>query len=106
MWTVKEAYTKALGIGLGFDFNRVQYDVLNNRLTVDGIILRGWQFVAFNTVHPHGEENSSRQTYQTVVARFTGGTEETRVEFRSIENGPSWLLANSASTIVEQAVII
>ncbi|KZW03951.1 4'-phosphopantetheinyl transferase [Exidia glandulosa HHB12029] len=36
LWTLKEAYTKTLGLGLGFDFSRIEYDVGAARVRVDG----------------------------------------------------------------------
>ncbi|CEL58141.1 L-aminoadipate-semialdehyde dehydrogenase-phosphopantetheinyl transferase OS=Mus musculus GN=Aasdhppt PE=2 SV=1 [Rhizoctonia solani AG-1 IB] len=47
MWTVKEAYTKALGEGLGYDFARIEYDVLEGTVTVDGKPPSGWEIVSF-----------------------------------------------------------
>ncbi|KAH7887945.1 hypothetical protein F5I97DRAFT_1805951 [Phlebopus sp. FC_14] len=66
IWTLKEAYTKALGIGLGFDFTRIQYDVSGEQVTVDGQVARGWQFRKFEVPH-------SGNKYVGVAARFIGG---------------------------------
>ena len=49
LWTTKEAYTKALGIGLGFDFSRidVQLDSASTviaKVTVDEVMLEEWSF--------------------------------------------------------------
>ncbi|KAG8903203.1 hypothetical protein FRB99_003615 [Tulasnella sp. 403] len=51
-WTIKEAYTKALGSGLGFDFQRVEYLMTSqspdgDRVIVDGEVLLGWEFRGF-----------------------------------------------------------
>lgn len=62
IWTLKEAYTKALGIGLGFDFKRIEYDVLQEKVTVDGEPARGWQFLKFEVPQ-----------YVGVAAKFIGG---------------------------------
>lgn len=66
IWTLKEAYTKALGIGLGFDFKRIEYDVLQEKVTVDGEPARGWQFLKFE-IPPSGPK------YVGVTAKHTGG---------------------------------
>ncbi|KAG1753820.1 uncharacterized protein EDB91DRAFT_1234202 [Suillus paluster] len=66
IWTLKEAYTKALGIGLGFDFRRIEYDVLEEKVTIDGELARGWQFLKF-------EVPQSGHKYVGVAAKFIGG---------------------------------
>ncbi|KAH7916743.1 4'-phosphopantetheinyl transferase superfamily [Hygrophoropsis aurantiaca] len=66
IWTLKEAYTKALGIGLGFDFKRIEFDVTSNKVTIDGEVARGWQFLKF-------EISQSANTYVGVAAKFIGG---------------------------------
>jgi len=68
IWTMKEAYTKALGLGMGFDFKRIEYDVAKNILTVDGSIPKGWQLVKFEIDH-------GMDVYQGVAANFIGGNE-------------------------------
>ena len=65
---MKEAYTKALGIGLGFDFRRIEYNVPQEQVTVDGVALKGWHFQTFDLV-------DEEDYYQGVVAEFVGGDE-------------------------------
>ena len=48
---MKEAYTKALGEGLGYDFARIEYDVVNQVVTVDGKVPRGWEITSFLVQH-------------------------------------------------------
>jgi hypothetical protein len=43
LWTLKESYTKALGLGLGFDFKRVEYDCERDLFRVDKRPVRGWE---------------------------------------------------------------
>ena len=47
VWTLKEAYTKALGLGLGFDFKRIEVDVNGHKITVDNNVPCGWEFIVF-----------------------------------------------------------
>ncbi|KAL1735739.1 4'-phosphopantetheinyl transferase superfamily [Schizophyllum commune] len=54
IWTTKEAYTKALGIGLGFDFNRVEVDVAARTIRIDGVIPQGWRLTRFEATSPEG----------------------------------------------------
>jgi len=63
---MKEAYTKALGLGLGFDFCRIEYNVVEEKMTIDGQIPKGWQFLKF-------EINHGGALYEGVVARLVGG---------------------------------
>jgi 4'-phosphopantetheinyl transferase len=65
MWTVKEAYTKALGEGLGYEFARIEYDVLNKSITVDGEAPRGWKVSSFVVQH-------RSDTYVVSTARRLG----------------------------------
>ncbi|XP_006459883.1 hypothetical protein AGABI2DRAFT_219279, partial [Agaricus bisporus var. bisporus H97] len=65
MWTMKEAYTKALGLGLGFDFKRVEFDAQSRILRVDGETPIGWSFKMF-------ELKDNEDTYEGVVAEFVG----------------------------------
>jgi len=74
IWTLKEAYTKALGLGLGFDFKRIEYDKAKNRVKVDGIILKGWTFDIFRAPDPLGEGGG--EGYIGVAAKYVGGKRE------------------------------
>lgn len=94
MWTLKEAYTKALGLGLGFDFRRVEFDVNNDTVRVDGEIPEGWHFSKF-------EIQDGDDLYQGVVAEFVGGN-KSRVDS---ERGPhDWLIHFDAVSFVERAL--
>src|ERR1700722_4033160 len=80
IWTLKEAYTKALGLGLGFDFTRIQYDVLRNVVLIDGKVPKGWQFTKFETT-------VGSELYQGVTAEFVGGND---AEILTADSG-EWL---------------
>ncbi|KAF8559041.1 4'-phosphopantetheinyl transferase [Imleria badia] len=92
VWTVKEAYTKALGIGLGFDFRRIQYDVVQQDITIDGEPARGWQFHKFEVAH-------SGDKYVGVVARFIGGR-----QFSLVELDEGSLVCYGAASFVHRAI--
>ncbi|KAI0049587.1 4'-phosphopantetheinyl transferase [Auriscalpium vulgare] len=65
LWTTKEAYTKALGLGLGFDFRRVEYDIPANSVTVDGAVVDDYEFSMFRLL-------LNGDTYLGVGVRFVG----------------------------------
>lgn len=99
IWTLKEAYTKAIGLGLGFDFKRVEVDVHAMRITVDGKPLLGWEFTAFVLESRPGDE------YQVAVARFTGDDGVTgHVATRGLVdgNGDGWLSRYDAGDLIER----
>lgn len=103
---MKEAYTKALGLGLGFDFKRLEYDALGNRFTVDGAPPQAWEFVAFIQGVNGGEGPLQEpDQYQIVAARVMEIGSETSVQLRSLEgnNIVSWLNVIDASTLVRTA---
>lgn len=80
---MKEAYTKALGWGLGFDFKRIEYNVAQNSVVVDGGPTCGWEFLLFTM-----ESKDSSDVYQGAVASWIGG-ERTRMEFiHRVEGDP------------------
>ena len=90
IWTLKEAYTKALGLGLGFDFKRIEYDKRKNRVKVDGIILKGWAFDIFRVPDPQGKEGDDG--YLGVAAKYVGGKREAVVR-RSPESSELFSLS-------------
>jgi len=90
IWTLKEAYTKALGLGLGFDFKRIEYDKAKNRVKVDGIILKGWTFDIFRVPDPRRKEGD--EGYIGVAAKYVGGKREAVVR-RSPESSDLFSLS-------------
>ncbi|KAJ6510023.1 hypothetical protein C8R47DRAFT_1096445 [Mycena vitilis] len=94
MWTAKEAYTKALGLGLGFDFRRVEFDPALDVFRVDGVVPKGWQLSKFKVVH-------NADIYQGVVAEFIGG--DTTVII-SEANPHDWLTVLDAPAFIESAI--
>lgn len=107
LWTFKEAYTKALGIGLGFDFSRLEFDFSSNTVKVDGEPLVGWEFrmVSFTFEQDNGAEQSE---YQITVAKFVGGDRPSVVQW-SKASAPlldDWIMLLKAEDVVEQAEVV
>ncbi|KAI5120917.1 hypothetical protein M0805_002897 [Coniferiporia weirii] len=99
IWTLKEAYTKAIGLGLGFNFKRIDVDVHASQITVDGGRPHGWEFSAFTLESRPGDE------YQVAVARFTGGVGATgHVDVHGLVNtsGASWFSQYDAESMIER----
>jgi 4'-phosphopantetheinyl transferase len=92
---MKEAYTKALGLGMGFEFSRIEYDLSTDRLMVDGEIPNGWQLIKFEVAH-------DKDIYQGVAARFVGG-DGTVILPRSSQ-GVDWLIIYDAASFVSRAI--
>lgn len=95
IWTMKEAYTKALGLGLGFDFRRIEYNLPTNILTVDGEVPKGWQLIKFEIDH-------KQDSYQGVAAKFVGGDETVVLPHAS--QGADWLVHYDAASFVCLAI--
>ena len=103
IWTLKEAYTKALGLGMGFDFKRIEYDIHQETVRVDGVLAREWKFIRFEI--PHRLHNGREDTYVGVAAlshqEQVRQDEDCRVEWR--DPGP-WLECWDAVEFVERAL--
>lgn len=99
-WTLKEAYTKALGVGLGFDFRRIEVDVRTNTVAVDGRAPDGWEFMVFQL-----GEDGEKDRYQVAIARFTGNEQPARVDVRDgvVHAGAHapWFVHYDAPTLIK-----
>lgn len=86
---------------MGFDFSRIEYDVPNDVVRIDGIAPRGWKFTRFEL---QNEVRSGQiEEYVGVVAIFVG--EDVEVEFKVVEaSSPEWLKVYNASQFMKMAI--
>jgi 4'-phosphopantetheinyl transferase len=96
MWTVKEAYTKALGLGMGFEFSRVEFDAVQRQIRIDGKAATGWKFILFTIL-------DGDNPYEGVAAEFVGG-DESEVQDEVAKDCSSWLTVVDALSVLQRAV--
>jgi len=100
IWTLKEAYTKAIGFGLGFDFKRIEVDTVKKRVHIDDRAPHGWEFTSFN-LERQGDQ------YQVAIARFTGDSDgggagvNGHVDDCGLVNAAEWLVQYDAASLIE-----
>jgi len=72
--TLKEAYIRAIGQPLGFDFTRLDFDIPKMTANGDGKALYGWEFrtwqACIEVLRPDG--STEEQRYQCASAFFRG----------------------------------
>lgn len=71
---MKQAYIRAIGQPLGFDFTRLDFDIPNRTVNGDGQVLYGWEFrmwmAYIEIMQPDG--TTQEQQYQCATAFFRG----------------------------------
>ena len=94
IWTIKEAYTKAIGLGLGFDPSRIEYDISANTVAVDGVVASDWLFET-SQITVNGE------AYRVTVAQFVGNGHGTGTV---VPLSQSQIVCSDASYFVQKAL--
>ncbi|KAG8905718.1 copper chaperone of lysine biosynthesis protein [Tulasnella sp. 417] len=88
-WTTKEAYTKALGIGVGFDFARIECrwksdDSAAHVIAVDGAEIRGWEFRGLRWTR-------DGHRYLCMAAISSGTPDETHISWTELDERTEWV---------------
>lgn len=94
IWTIKEAYAKAIGLGLGFHPIRIEYDMSANTVAVDGVIASDWLFET-------SQVNVGREAYRVTVAQFVGNGDGTG---SVVPFSQSQIVCSGASYFVRKAL--
>lgn len=80
---LKEAYIKAIGQPIGFDFTRLEFDVPNRRVLADGYPLVGWEFRVFTTKLGVARGDVLKQEEYECVCAFYRGSEQSAYIFQA-----------------------
>ena len=98
IWTLKEAYSKALGAGMSMDFKEIEYDVPRDIVRIQGQRPIGWKFV--RTEIERGEDK-----YVAVVVKYIGEQDLARGDC-IVERRPpgDWLKVWDAAQILQRAI--
>jgi 4'-phosphopantetheinyl transferase len=71
--TLKSAYIKALGQPTGFDYSRIDCDIPQEIIKVDGRVLKGWEFRLFKAnLGVVRKGLLIEETYQCTTAMYRG----------------------------------
>jgi 4'-phosphopantetheinyl transferase len=99
--TIKTAYIKALGQPPGFDFSRIDCNIPEETIEVDGRSLTGWEFRLFKAnlgVVRRGL--LIEETYQCSVAVHRGGDETRFIWEEDEKNMANWVHFITTDTVL------
>ena len=89
---LKEAYLKALGMPIAFDFTRLEFDVPNQRVLSDGYPVLGWEFRVFTSKLGVARGAVLKQEeYECVCAFYTGSQESTYIIHATTAELENWV---------------
>lgn len=86
---------------MGFDFSRIEYDVPNDVVRIDGKVPLGWEFIRFeleNTV-----KDGVIEEYVGVTARFVGEEAGSECKVRAAPS-PGWIRVLDAKKFLNTAI--
>lgn len=90
--SLKQAYVKAIGQPLGFDYSRLEFDIPGEKAWGDGHPLQGWEFRIFKaSLGVARKDVLVEEHYECVTAFFRGTQESTFVWYESTKQLESWV---------------
>ncbi|CCM00852.1 uncharacterized protein FIBRA_02895 [Fibroporia radiculosa] len=92
MLALKQAYIKAIGQPIGFDWTRLEFDIPKESATGDGIPLQGWEFRVWQTqIQITRNGQPVRESYQCACAFFRGSRESKFIWQKEQKDLESWV---------------
>jgi len=89
---LKQAYIKAIGQPLGFDWARLEFDIPKERASGDGITLDGWEFRVWQAQIGIARGGSViEESYQCACAFFRGSPESRFIWQKETKELESWV---------------
>lgn len=89
---LKQAYIKAIGQPVGFDWSRLEFDVPGEKAQGDGHPLQGWEFRIFKaTLGVVRGDVLVEEQYQCVTAFFRGTKESTFIWHNTAKELEAWV---------------
>lgn len=89
---LKQAYIKAIGQPLGFDYSRLEFDVPGQKAQGDGHPLQGWEFRIYTVnLGVARRDQIVNEHYQCVTAFFRGYKESRFIWYESSKELESWV---------------
>jgi 4'-phosphopantetheinyl transferase len=89
---MKQAYIRAIGQPLGFDWSRLEFDIPSQTARGDDLPLTGWEFRVFNAKLGVLRGGALVEEQYVCCVAFFRGTRESRFDFHeSMEQLESWV---------------
>lgn len=89
---LKEAYTKAIGQPIGFDYSRLEFNIPARTTAADNIALGGWEFRIWQvTLGVARKEKLVTEQYHCACAFFRGTQDSRFIFFDSQEQLNKWV---------------
>jgi len=89
---LKQAYIKAIGQPLGFDWSRLEFNIPSETALGDGVPLQGWEFRVFKAqLGVARRDTLVEENYQCACAFFRGTKESTFIWNDSTKDLETWV---------------